>query len=87
MSSLLNWTMASVFPFKKNLGITVEPIKNAINAIAIVMVRLVVSEFNDRSRNIEKRKMTISGLKIWFFRILFLFKNDKKFSPGYNFLK
>ena len=64
MSSLLNWTMASVFPFKKNLGITVEPIKNAINAIAIVMVRLVVSEFKDSSKNIEKRKMTISGLKI-----------------------
>jgi hypothetical protein len=87
MSSLLNWIMESVLPFKKNLGMTAEPIRNAINAIAIVIVRLVVSEFKDSSKNIEKRKMTISGLKIWFFRILFLFKNDKKSASGYNPLK
>ena len=64
MSSRLNWIIAFVLPFKKNLGMRVEPMRNEINAIAIVMVRLVVSEFKDSSKNIEKRKMTISGLKI-----------------------
>ena len=50
--------------FKKNLGSTAHPIKNAINPIAIVIVKLGVSEFSDSSRKIEKRKITIRGLKM-----------------------
>lgn len=51
-------------PFKKNLGRTVHPMKNAINPIARVIVKLGVSEFRDNNRNIEKRKITIRGLKM-----------------------
>ena len=87
MSFLLNVMMLSVFLFKKNLGSIADPMKNAMNPIAIVRVRLCESEFRDNSRNAEKRKITISGLKIWFFKMLLLFKKLKKFSLGYNFLK
>lgn len=87
MSFLLNRMIFSVALFKKNFGITAEPIKNATNPMAIVTVKLGVSVFNDSIRNIEKRKMTINGLKMWFFKMLFLFKKLKKSAPGYNFLK
>lgn len=76
-----------VLSFKKNLGNIVEPMKNAINPIAIVNVKLGDNEFRDNNKNIEKRRITINGLKIWFFRMLLLFKKLKKFSLGYNFLK
>lgn len=78
---------ALALPFKKSLGRNAHPMKNAINPIARVIVKLGVSEFKDNSRNIEKRNITIRGLKIWFFKMLFLFKKPKKFSLGYNFLK
>ena len=52
-----------------------------------VIAKLCDGELMDRSKNIANRRRTINGLKIWFFKIEFLFKNPKKFSPGYNFLK
>ena len=79
--------MVSFLQFKKNFGITAEPIKNAINAMTIVMDKLVVNVLRDNNRNMAKRKITISGLKIWFFKMSFLFRKLKKFSLGYNFLK
>ena len=87
MSSLSNSTMTLSVLFKKNLGSIADPIKKATNPIVIVIVRLGDNVFRDSSKNIEKRKMTIRGLKIWFFRMSFLFKKLKKFSLGYSFLK
>ena len=61
MSSLSNRTIFSLPSFKKNLGSSTHPIINATNPIANVIVKLGVSLFKDKSRNIEKRKMTING--------------------------
>ena len=72
---------------RKYLGRIADPIKNAVNAIINVIVRLWDSLFNESNRNPANKKITISGLKMWFFKMLFLFRKLKKFSPGYNFLK
>ena len=65
----------------------VDPIKKVINPIAIVMTKLDEGLLSDKSKNAENNNKTISGLKRWFFNMLFLFKNPKKFSLGYNLLK
>lgn len=87
MSSTLNRIILSVFLFKRNLGSIDEPIKNATNAIINVIVKLFESVFSDNSKKAENRNITINGLNIWFFNILFLFKKLKKFALGYNPLK
>ena len=42
----------------------IDPMKNPINPISNVTVRLNDGLFNDSSRNTENNKRTISGLKI-----------------------
>lgn len=73
--------------FSKNLGKTADPIKKKKKAIAIVMIRLVVSLFRDKIRNIANTRMTINGEKIYLLITLFLLRKPKKFSEGYNPLK
>ena len=80
-------TIFSVLLFKKYLGSIVDPIKKARNAIISVNVRLWDKLFNESNRKIANKKITIKGLNIWFFKILFLFRKFRKFSLGYNFLK
>lgn len=87
MSLLLKCAMLSRFLFKKCLGSIVDPIKNAINAIINVIVKLWDNLFKDNIKKPANKKRTINGLKIWLFRILFLFRKFRKFSSGYNFLK
>ena len=87
MSLLLKCTMFSRLLFRKYLGRTAEPIKNARNAIISVSVRLADSLFSDSRRKIANKKITIKGLKMWFLKILFPFRKFRKFSPGYNPLK
>lgn len=45
-------------------GIMIDPMKNPINPISNVTVRLNDGLFNDSNRNTENNKRTISGLKI-----------------------
>lgn len=87
MSLLLKWGIFSQLLFKKCLGRINDPIKNAINATANVIVRLADNLFSDNKRKRANKKRTIKGLKRWFFKILFLFRMLKKFSLGYSFLK
>lgn len=87
MSFLLNFGMLSKLLFKTYLDSSEDPIKKATNPIISVMVRLVEGEFMDNRRNNANRNSTIKGLKIWYFRMVLLFKKSKKFSFGYNFLK
>ena len=64
MSSLLNSIIGFVLLLSKNFGRTADPIMNAANPIASVMVKLVDIEFIDSNKNIENSKITISGLNI-----------------------
>ena len=64
ISFLLNSIAILPSFFRKNLGITAHPIKKATNPMANVTARLLLTEFNDSNRNMENKKMTISGLKI-----------------------
>ena len=87
ISFLSKCKMFSMPSLRKYLGRIADPIKKAVNAIINVIVRLWDSLFKESNKNPANRKMTISGLKMWFFKMLFLFKKPRKFSPGYNFLK
>jgi len=69
------------------LGIMVDPMKNAMNPISNVITKLVEGGLSDKIKNNANNKRTISGWKIYFFKMTFLFKKDKKFSLGYNPLK
>ena len=68
--------------FIKYLGNIAEPMKNAINPINNVIVRLIEGLFSDNNKNNANKNKTINGLKICFFKIIFLFKKLKKFSLG-----
>ena len=87
MSFLLNSGIFSLSFFKMYFGRMADPIKKAINPMNNVIIRLSEGLFIDSSKKIANIKSTINGLKIWFFKILFLFKKLKKYSLGYNFLK
>lgn len=66
----------------KNLGRIAAPIKKATNPIIIVIVKLKVKLFKDKSRKIAKTKITIKGEKIYLLIILFLLRKPKKFFEG-----
>jgi len=61
--------MFSGLLFKKYLGRIVDPIINAINAIINVIVKLGDNLFKDNNKNTANKKITISGLNKWFFKI------------------
>jgi hypothetical protein len=50
--------------------------------MASVTARLAEGLLMDNNKNNANRKRTMRGLKMWFFRIAFLFKKPKKFSLG-----
>ena len=87
MSFFGNRIIFSKESFKKYLGSIADPMKNATNAIINVITKLLEGAVIDKSKNIANKNSTIKGLKIWFFKMLFLFKKLKKVSLGYNFLK
>lgn len=64
MSFLLKCMMFSQLSFRKCLGRIADPIKNAINAMSKVIVKLWEGVFSDSMRNPANRKITINGLKI-----------------------
>ena len=55
MSFLSNSRIFSDGPFRKYLGITVDPIKNAINPIINVITKLVDGAVIDKSKNNENK--------------------------------
>ncbi len=57
--------------FRKYLGNIEDPIKNAINAIANVIAKLVETALIDSIRNAPNTTSTISGLNTSEFNILF----------------
>ena len=50
------------FPFKKYLGKTADPIKNATNPMSSVTTKLWEGGLIDKIRNIENKNSTINGL-------------------------
>ena len=68
--------------FRTCLGTRKAPMKNPINAMSIVMTRLVDGAVTDKSKNNAKSTSTINGLKMWFFSIGLLFRKLRKFSSG-----
>lgn len=64
MSFLLKYKIFSQSLFIKYLGSIADPMKNAMNAIANVTVRLWDGAFRDSRRNPANRKITINGLKM-----------------------
>jgi hypothetical protein len=64
MSSLLKCMIFLHSSFIKYLGRIADPIKNAMNAMSNVIVRLSDSLFRESKRNPANRIRTINGLKI-----------------------